>query len=700
MEIENFRSLEHVRLDGIDRFNVLIGRNNSGKSSVLGALELLGRVLSNRDPGGVGWDRVLSRLDASRSLGVELTFELGPVERSSFFDLLGLGSRFPGGRERIDGSPLLRRVRYLFRSPPGSPDLLHLRETRAIAEDGAWSVVQRMTGFGEAINPSSKYLRFDNVDETFPNSILSSTLLDVDRAVELRGAHMAHEANVQSLPFEPQLPQDAGSSWLRERLVGYFRDAFFFEPFRHSEAILPAQENDRLSQDGANLAQVLHTINSNDRDKFEEIEAFVHGALPDVGRLQPSLAINQTRVDFRSPLGSYRTQLHDMGGGVEQLLMAAVALLTTGDESSLFLEEPEGHLHAGAQRYLIQKLYEGDRQVFVTTHSPTFVNLSRPKSLYRVTLSGGSTEVSKVRGEAELGDVLEDIGARNSDVLLSDAVLFVEGPGDGAALVAWAEELGLGLPERNVVVLPMGGGEHVARGARQRGEVLEGISHNAPVPHVFVVDGDERPSGEVEKLKKDLGDKFHVLQRRELENYLLVPGAIKEAIRAKHPEDDAVAAKVEGTTDDEIRDLIASTADKLYGRVLLNRIRVEVVGLKGGLMTRGIVEKLAPRAEDPDLHEVLKEALQERVAEHLEEVDVEAIVREQREALQREWSIPERQIDLAPGDEILQEVFESLGSTYKKPKDTGRVARHMSEDEVPEEIKDLLNKVARLTERD
>src|ERR687883_61453 len=46
-----------------------------------------------------------------------------------------------------------------------------------------------------------------------------------------------------------------------------------------------------------------------------------------------------------------------MGGGVEQLLMVVAVLLTTGGESSLFLE-PEEQLHVGAQRYLIEKLYE------------------------------------------------------------------------------------------------------------------------------------------------------------------------------------------------------------------------------------------------------------------------------------------------------------------------------------------------------
>ena len=41
--IENFKGIKRVELDPIKPINVLIGRNNSGKSSVLQALECLGK---------------------------------------------------------------------------------------------------------------------------------------------------------------------------------------------------------------------------------------------------------------------------------------------------------------------------------------------------------------------------------------------------------------------------------------------------------------------------------------------------------------------------------------------------------------------------------------------------------------------------------------------------------------------------------
>ena len=41
IEISGFRSLEEVRLEGLSRVNLLVGSNNSGKTSVLESVGLL-----------------------------------------------------------------------------------------------------------------------------------------------------------------------------------------------------------------------------------------------------------------------------------------------------------------------------------------------------------------------------------------------------------------------------------------------------------------------------------------------------------------------------------------------------------------------------------------------------------------------------------------------------------------------------------
>src|SRR2546430_15605064 len=85
LEVANYRSLENVKLDHLDKFNVLIGRNNAGKSSVFGAIQLLHSVVNGI--GQVDWPSVLTDKEA-RPLKIRLLFELQENEREEWIDLI------------------------------------------------------------------------------------------------------------------------------------------------------------------------------------------------------------------------------------------------------------------------------------------------------------------------------------------------------------------------------------------------------------------------------------------------------------------------------------------------------------------------------------------------------------------------------------------------------------------------------------
>lgn len=698
LEIKNYRSLEDVKLEGLEKFNVLIGRNNSGKSAVIGALAYLNEAIHGRQ---LTWERALRWGIGERPLELYLTFKPLTNEREEFIDLLcALSPEVQSRRDRLLESSLLRQIEFSFQTVVANPQLLHLDKTKVLAEDGNWAIVQTLRGDKSGSNPLSHFRDFASTIRQ--NGSFEAGSIDLD----ITGGSIAEVSLSTVGLWQPSQPSGALQSrhdpniWPQRQLAKYFHNAFFFTPFRHSQELMPTQQNDALAQDGSNLVQVLHTISSNNRLAFQKIEHFIETALPDVGMLHSKVAGVQTKIDFQSRDGAYYVPLHDMGGGVEQLLLVAIVLSTTTDESTIFLEEPESHLHPGAQRFLIDQLYGADRQIFLTTHSPIFVNLSRPASIYQTTYTNGRTTVTRLSGAELLGQMLQDIGARNSDVLLSDAVLFVEGPSDGEALSIWSETLKPGLRERNVTLLPMGGGEYSERRARTRSDVLIGISQGAPIPHMFVFDRDERSQAEIQKLQQTLGDRAHLLEKRELENYLLVPLALLAAIRSKCHDNTKILEQIDQTRKEEITRLISAMADSLYGLVLLKRIRVEIEGFKGGLLSREMIEKLLPHAQDPKLSKILREEIRSRMDDHLSKIDLDTIVREQTAALDSEWADPKRRLSLAPGEEILENVFEHFGAHYEKGDDTVRIAREMGADEIDSEIKSLIEQAINLTKLD
>ena len=75
---------------------------------------------------------------------------------------------------------------------------------------------------------------------------------------------------------------------------------------------------------------------------------------------------------------------------------------------------------------------------------------------------------------------------------------------------------------------------------------------------------------------------------------------------------------------------------------------------------------------------------------------VHPFVAAQQARLEEEWKGAARRLKIAPGEEILGQVFGHYKLKYNKPSDAERVARLMTADEIPEEIKGILSKAAKL----
>jgi hypothetical protein len=143
--------------------------------------------------------------------------------------------------------------------------------------------------------------------------------------------------------------------------------------------------------------------------------------------------------------------------------------------------------------------------------------------------------------------------------------------------------------------------------------------------------------------------------------------------------------------------LIHATAEKLYGLILLKRIRAEIAGLPGGLFPRESATDLASKAQEEHLANTILQAVEHRLERHVEELNIPTIVQDQKDALDKEWANIALRLQIAPGEEIIAAVFNHFGSAYNKPEDTERIAKEMSQSEIPDEIQDLIRKAVALS---
>lgn len=110
------------------------------------------------------------------------------------------------------------------------------------------------------------------------------------------------------------------------------------------------------------------------------------------------------------------------------------------------LEELENNLHPAIQRrlfrYLRDKVVETGCHLFITTHSEVVINLFAGDPLAQVlhvTQNGGSSQVSAIETFGDSCGVLDDLDVRASDLLQTNAVVWLEGPSDRIYFNKWIE---------------------------------------------------------------------------------------------------------------------------------------------------------------------------------------------------------------------------------------------------------------------
>lgn len=379
VKIENYKVYRNLEIDGISKFSVFLGANGAGKSTLFDVFGFLSDALKSNVKTALnkrgGYREVCSRNST------------GPI----VFEI-----KFRNTEDNDSRSPLITyhleiALREGTTIPVISKEVLSYRRA---SKGKPYRFLDFQYGKGTAIINEEKYQgELDFNDE--------------------REEQTLDAADILAIKGLGQFQKFKAISAFRRLLDDWYVSNFQIQNAKADEDI---GYSEHLSTSGNNLAQVAKYIWENHPDVFQTIIEKFKQRVPGIDGVEPQETADG-RIILKFKDGSFKDPFISRFVSDGTIKMFAYLLLLNDPVKHplLCVEEPENYLHPELLNELAEEFREYAQkggQVFISTHSPDFVNALNLNELFWLHKENGNTTIMKaannqiVKALYESGDKL------------------------------------------------------------------------------------------------------------------------------------------------------------------------------------------------------------------------------------------------------------------------------------------------------
>ena len=361
IRIRNFKAFKDVTLTGMPSLAVFVGRNGTGKTTLFRVLSFLKNCLSQNvrvalqnEDGFNGFKEVVTRgVDTSESIVIEIKFRLPIVnkERLVTYRLeIGLENR----------SPLVRReiLRYK-RGRYGKP----------------FHFIDFSGGKGTAVRNEEDFSKSDT---------------------QLAREEQSVDPDVLAISSLGQLDRFRAAKVFRELIENWHISDFHINDARGKKS----HETDfHLSSSGDNLPSVAFRLKEEHPEVFEVVLKKMRERVPGISDIEAGIGEDGNLL-IRYPDNAFNDPFLDfnVSDGTRKMFAYLLLLHDPKPHQILCIENPENQLYPELMEILAEEFEAYARrggQVFISTHSPQFLNAIPLESLFLIEKRKGTAKIMR-----------------------------------------------------------------------------------------------------------------------------------------------------------------------------------------------------------------------------------------------------------------------------------------------------------------